>query len=192
MTDFRNVNDRYKGWMDDLIKEDVQKNTFPFAVLMHHLQGDFNIGGVIRSANAFGAQSVYYAGKRKWDRRGAVGVHNYTNVIYIENLFDSLPDLSKDFNLVALEQCAESYPIQDFQWPDRPLIIIGEEGNGLSDDLLSKCKYKIEIPQYGSVRSLNAASAASIAMHDFVSKFEHQAHNRKDGPKMIEIDALIE
>lgn len=168
MTDTRNVINKYKEWMKDLIRYDVRKNAFPFAVLMAHLQGDFNIGGVVRSANAFGAMGVYYCGKKKWDRRGAVGTHNYTDVQYIDDIHASARDLLHDFTFVALEQCEDSIPIVDFEWPKQPLIVIGEEGSGLTEEMLSLCKYKVEIPQHGSVRSLNAASAASIAMYDFV------------------------
>ncbi len=170
MTDKRNVVDKYKEWMKDLIRDDVQKNTFPFAVLMEHLQGDFNIGGVVRSANAFGAMGVYYCGKKQWDRRGAVGTHNYTDVQYVSDIQASSKSLLRHFTFVALEQCEDSIPMGKFEWPKRPLIIVGEEGSGLTEEMLALCKYKVEIPQHGSVRSLNAASAASIAMYDFVLK----------------------
>jgi len=168
MSDNRNVTDKYKEWMDDLIKSDVQQNTFPFAILMEHLQGDFNIGGIVRSANAFGAMGVYYCGKKKWDRRGAVGTHNYTDVQYITSIQSSAKNLLNHFTFVALEQCEDSEPMDNFEWPDRPLIIVGEEGGGLSQEVLDLCTYKVEIPQHGSVRSLNAASAASIAMYDYI------------------------
>ena len=169
MTDNRNVQDKYKEWMEDLVRDDLRKNSFPFAVLMEHLQGDFNIGGVVRSANAFGAMCVYYCGKKKWDRRGAVGTHNYTDVQYIDDIQASAKNLLHHFTFVALEQCEDSQPMDNFEWPDRPLIVIGEEGSGLTEEMLDLCTYKVEIPQYGSVRSLNAASAASIAMYDFVA-----------------------
>lgn len=41
MTDNRNVDDKYKGWLADLIREDVQKHTFPYAVMMENWMGDF-------------------------------------------------------------------------------------------------------------------------------------------------------
>ena len=170
MNDSRNILDRYKGWTNDLIRKELDNNSLPFAVCMEHLQGDFNIGSVLRSANGLGAEKMFYLGKRQWDRRGAVGTQNYTNIKHINR--DGLTELSKTYNLVALENVNGAVPITSFKWPKRPLILIGEEGAGLSQSLLDFSDYIVEIPMRGSVRSFNAAVAASIAMYDFVQKFK--------------------
>ena len=173
MADKRNIKDRYKGWVDELIREDLEANYFPFAVLMEHLIGDFNIGTIVRTANAMGAERVYYCGKRKWDRRGAVGTHNYTTVEHLIDL-DHVAAAANNHNytMVGLEATEGARSLYGFEWPKKPLIIVGEEGRGLSDEMLDKCEYIVEIPQYGSVRSLNAATAAGIAMYDFVHKYQ--------------------
>lgn len=165
-SDGRNVIDRFKGWGEELIRSELSKNSFPYAILMENILGDFNIGTVIRSANAFGASKVYYTGRRKWDRRGAVGTHNYTMVEYVEDI--SL--LSNDYEFVGLENCEGSEDLIKFNWPRNSLMIVGEEGRGLSDGILELCDRIVSIPQYGSVRSLNAASAAGIAMYDYIVK----------------------
>ena len=59
-TDKRNVQDKYKGWLTELIREDVQRKKYPFSVLMQQLEHDFNIGSVIRNADIFGAKEVFY------------------------------------------------------------------------------------------------------------------------------------
>ncbi len=168
MNDSRNILDRYKGWTNDLIREDVEKNTLPFAVCMEHMHGDFNIGSILRSANGLGAEKMFYIGRRKWDRRGAVGTHNYTDIVHIE--LNELKDLKDNYSLVALENVEGSVPLVNFEWPKRPLILVGEEGSGVSQTILDMCDSIVEIPMRGSVRSFNAAVAASIAMYDFVQK----------------------
>ena len=68
--------DKYKKltkWTTELIKDDLKKNAFPFAVLMENFMGDFNIGTVIRSANAFGASEVFYLGD---DRRDVLAAND--------------------------------------------------------------------------------------------------------------------
>lgn len=164
--DTRNVQDRYKGWTEDLIKDDLKTRMFPYAILMDHLQGDFNLGTIVRNANAFGAQKMFYTGKKKWDRRGATGTHHYTDVEYIKDATDL-----NDYVWVGLENTETAIPLFDFEWPENSLMIIGEEGSGISEDLLIRCNYIVAIPQFGSVRSLNAGTAAGIAMYDFVQKF---------------------
>jgi tRNA G18 (ribose-2'-O)-methylase SpoU len=166
----RNVIDPYRAWTEDLIREDLQKKAFPYAVLMQQLQGDFNIGTVIRSANIFGAQEVYYIGKRHYDRRGAVGAHHYTNVKFLESMED-LRALKSTYTLIGLDNVSGSVPLESFVWPDNPLMIFGEEGPGIAPEYLAECQHLVSITQYGSVRSLNAASAASIVMYDFVNKY---------------------
>ena len=83
-----NVLDEYKSWAPEKIKTEIKKNTFPYAVMMQHIGGDYNISTLIRNANAFGAKEVYYYGRRKWDRRGAVGTHHYTDLIFLDCVED--------------------------------------------------------------------------------------------------------
>ena len=69
----RNVMDHFKDMPDEEIKEELQKTAHPFAVCMEQWQGDFNIGTLIRNANAFNAEKVFYIGRKRYDRRGTVG-----------------------------------------------------------------------------------------------------------------------
>lgn len=167
----RNVNDLYKAWTEDLIREDLKKRSFNFSVLMENFVGDFNIGSVLRSCNAFGGKSMYYYGHKRYDRRGTVGTHHYTSMVHLPTR-ESLLELKNDYTFVALENTVPgAQSIYDFEWADNPLIIVGEEGVGITNDMLELCDKFVYIPQYGSVRSLNAAVASSVAMNDYVTKY---------------------
>ncbi len=166
----RNVNDMFKSWTEDLIREELKKRSFNFAVLMENFVGDFNIGSVLRSCNAFGGKEMYYYGRKHYDRRGTVGTHHYTSIIH-RPVRRHLLELKKQYASGALENAvpgAES--LYAFEWPSNPLLVVGEEGTGITNDMLALCDRFVYIPQYGSVRSLNAAVASSIAMNDFVMK----------------------
>lgn len=167
--DTRNVIDQYKSWTNDLIKQDLKTKMFPYAVLMTHIKGDFNIGTVIRSANAFGAEQVFYYGQRHIDRRGALGCYHYTGVQHLRTM-EEIIALKNEYTFVGLENVERAVSMHDFEWPKRPLILIGEEACGLSEEFLDLCDHVVQIFMCGSVRSLNAATAGSIAMHDFVAK----------------------
>lgn len=177
--DTRNIIDRYKQdrlthWTTELIKKDLQANSFPYAVLMENFAGDFNIGTVIRSANAFNARAVYYLGRKHYDRRGTVGTHNYTDVIHLKTR-DELLKLKEEYELVALENTVPSAtPLVNATYSRPPLFILGEEGIGITPETLELCEKFIYIPQYGSVRSLNAAVAGSLIMNDFVTKYQQK------------------
>ena len=170
-----NIIDKYKWdrltkWTTELIKEDLQRTAFPCAVLMENFAGDFNIGTVIRNANAFNAKEVFYLGMRHYDKRGTVGTHHYTNVTHLRSV-EELSKLKEHYTLVGIENSVSgAVSLGDFKWPNNPLLIIGEEGVGITQETLALCDHCVYIPQYGSVRSLNAGVASGIVLNDFVTK----------------------
>jgi tRNA G18 (ribose-2'-O)-methylase SpoU len=174
-SDLRNVSDRFKGWELDLIRDDIRRTQQGFSVCCFQILGDFNFSSIIRSANAFGANKVYYIGRRRWDKRGAVGTHHYMDIEWCKDYDDFLNIAAGDHGLVAVENNVE-YKCQDLRTYDwswsNPVMIFGEEGQGLPNEVLSQVDHIVTIPQFGSVRSLNAASAATVVMYDFISKKE--------------------
>jgi len=173
----RNVVDRYKNWSTESIKRDLQRTANPFAVCMEHWQGDFNISTLIRNANAFNAKKVYYLGKKKYDRRGTVGTHHYVDLTYLGMSHSSLVDLKNEYTIVAIDNnVSNTRKLGEFDWnmlEKPPLMVFGEEGVGLTDEMLKIADYNIEIPQYGSVRSLNVGTSSGILMYDFVKSLKN-------------------
>lgn len=181
MTDTRNIVDKYKNndflkWTEEMIKDDLKCTNFPYAVMMENFAGDFTLGSVIRSANAFGASRVFYYGEKKYNKRGTVGTHLYSDIIHLSSI-GAVQELKKDYTFVGLEIGLPScQSIYNYVWPRKPLIILGEEGRGISKEVLDLCDSLVYIPQYGSVRSVNAAVAGSIAMNDYLTKL-HASQN---------------
>jgi len=170
----RNVHDHLKPLSNQEIKARLKEQSLPFAVLMTQLEHDFNIGSVIRSANGFGAREVFYYGNsKKYDKRGALCCYTYLDVKHLKTV-DEIKRLKDQYIFVGLENNVNRHctNIVDFQWSDKPcLILVGEENKGLNDDLLDLCDHLVYIDMgRGSVRSFNAAVASSIAMYDYVSK----------------------
>lgn len=174
-TDNRNISDKYKydrltKWSTELIKKDLQSKAFPYAVVMENFAGDFNIGTVIRNANAFNARCVYYLGNKHYDRRGTVGTHHYTDVIRLKTR-EELIKLKETYTLVGVENSVSgAITLDKFEWPNNTLLLIGEEGVGITPETLELCDKFVYIPQFGSVRSLNAGVASGIVMNDLVTK----------------------
>ena len=172
----RNVIDKYKNWPTDAIRRDLQETANPFSVCMEHWQGDFNISTLIRNSNAFNARRVYYIGKKRFDRRGAVGTHHYVDLNYLDNDYSRLVDLKKEYTIVAVDNnISNTHKLGEFDWlslEKPPLMLFGEEGVGLTTSALEIADYCVEIPQYGSVRSLNVGTSSGILMYDFVRSLE--------------------
>ena len=172
----RNVIDKYKNWPTDAIRRDLQENSNPFAVCMEHWQGDFNISTLIRNSNAFNARRVYYLGKRRFDRRGAVGSHHYVDIVHLDGGYSQLADLKKEYTIIGVDNnISNTHKLGEFDWlslKKPPLMLFGEEGTGLTDKALKIADYCIEIPQYGSVRSLNVGTSSGILMYNFVESLK--------------------
>lgn len=165
----QNVIDPLKGKSDEEIKEILSQTSHPFAVCFEHWIGDFNLGTGIRNANAFNAKEVFYIGDRKWDKRAAVGVYNYTEVQWIPTIEDFIK-LKDKYVIVGIDNVPGSIPISKYNFVQNTLFVFGEEGVGLTPTMRSMCKDIVEIPMYGSVRSLNCGVASGIVMHEFVSR----------------------
>jgi len=172
MKETRNLIDFYHYWTNDAIKAALDKNRFPFAALCCNIGGDYNLATIVRCANAFLASRVFIYGRRKWDKRGAVGTYNYEHIQYIPE--NSPLDVFKEYTLVGVDNVEGAIPIEEFEWPTRPLMCFGEEQIGLNGKIKEMCENLVYIRQYGSVRSLNVGVAAGIAMQDYVVKLQRK------------------
>jgi tRNA G18 (ribose-2'-O)-methylase SpoU len=169
MVDPRNILDEIKGMDNDRIRLYYSERTQPFGVAVTNLGGGLNMGVIVRSANAFGAQDIFYVGKKHWDRRSAVGVFNYSTVNYLKSTEDLLALKNQGYTLVAIENnTPKAQNIYRFAFPSKPLFVFGEEGTGIEQSLLDGCDNCVYIPQLGTVRSLNVSVAAGIVMSEFV------------------------
>ena len=179
----RNVLNKYKDWSTESIKKHLQKNANPFAVCMEHWQGDFNIASLIRNANAFNAKKIFYIGKKRYDRRGCVGTHHYTNIDFLSSGIPELVELKDHYTFIAIENnVSNTVKLREFDWnklQKQPLFFFGEEGTGLTAEVLELCDYTIEIEQYGSVPSLNVATSSGILLYDFVRFLQNSTDQHK-------------
>lgn len=170
--DRRNVIDYYKYWKDIDIAEDLGKKSSDLIVMFENYANDFNIATGVRSANAFNAGAVWIVGQKKWDRRGAVGTHNYTR---IEHFSDSETVInaahSEGYMVVCVDNLKDAKPVEDYKWQKKTLLIFGQESIGVSQTALDLCDDVVYIQQYGSVRSLNVGVASGIMMHEYSKQF---------------------
>lgn len=162
---YKNVHDFLQTLDVDDIKEYCKRRTIPHALAMMHIDGDFNLGTVVRNANFFGFEKVYYiGGGKQYDRRPTVGTHLYTPMEYYKTVEEFFNAIDGIYVPVAVENNI-NYECNDYhtyQYPDRTVLIFGEEQRGLSDFVLTRCKGIVTVPSDGSVRSLNVGTASGI------------------------------
>lgn len=163
----RNVVDYYKYWLTEDILKDLDGKRHNFSVLCSNIQYDFNLGSIIRNANAFLAKEVILYGRKKFDTRACVGTHHYTHFKHVKNIDDL--DMLKDCVLIGFDDLPEAKPLDSFVWPKNKHVVMcfGQETVGLTKDVIEKCDDIVYIQQYGSVRSLNVGCASAIAMFSY-------------------------
>ncbi|MCY7394846.1 MAG: rRNA methyltransferase [Nocardioides sp.] len=165
--DRRNVVDRYRYWSMAAIVADLDTRRHGFHVAIENWQHDFNIGTIVRSANAFLAAEVHIVGNRRWNRRGAMVTDRYQHVRHHESVVDLAVHLG-DVPLLGIDNLPGSAHLETIRLPQRVCLLFGQEGPGLSDAARDACDGTFSIAQFGSTRSINASAAAAIAMHSWV------------------------
>lgn len=169
--DSRNVIDRYRYWTMDAIVADLDEQRHAFQVAIENWQHDMNIGSIVRSANAFAADTVHIVGRRRWNKRGAMVTDRYQHVEHHESV-ESLAAWAKAEGLpiIAIDNVPGCVPMETFVWPERCVMLFGQEGPGLSDEAIEAAEAVVEITQYGSTRSINASAAAAVTMYSWVQQ----------------------
>ena len=167
--DRRNVVDRYRYWTLEAIVADLDQQRNPFHVAIENWQHDMNIGSIVRSANAFAADTVHIVGRRRWNKRGAMVTDRYQHVLHHPDVA-TVVAWARDRRLlvVAVDNVEGSVPLETLALPERCVLLFGQEGPGLSPESLEAADVVVEISQFGSTRSINASAAGAIVMHEWI------------------------
>ncbi|HET6699551.1 MAG TPA: TrmH family RNA methyltransferase [Nocardioidaceae bacterium] len=174
--DRRNVVDRYRYWRMEAIVADLDRRRHDFHVGIENWQHDFNIGTIVRTANAFLACEVHIIGRRRWNRRGAMVTDRYQHIRHHEDAAGFAAYLrGAGVPLFGIDNLPGAQPLETLALPRRCALLFGQEGPGLSDSARNACDGTFSIAQFGSTRSINASAAAAIAMHTWVRQ-----HGRLD------------
>jgi tRNA G18 (ribose-2'-O)-methylase SpoU len=174
--DRRNVVDRYRYWSLEAIVADLDTRRHDFHVAIENWQHDFNIGTIVRTANAFLAAEVHIVGNRRWNRRGAMVTDRYQHVRHHatpDELAAYLRDRGSEpsVRLLGIDNLPGSAQLETMELPRSVCFLFGQEGPGLSEPARAVCDGTFSIAQFGSTRSINASAAAAIAMHTWVREY---------------------
>ena len=165
--DRRNVVDRYRYWSREAIVADLDTRRHDFEVAIENWQHDFNIGTVVRNANAFMARKVHIVGNRRWNRRGAMVTDRYQHVEHHATVDDFVRAVG-GLAVVGIDNLPGSVPLETTELPQHCVLVFGQEGPGLSAAVRDAADMVCSISQFGSTRSINAGVASGIAMHTWV------------------------
>ncbi len=165
--DTRNVTDSYKGCHDMCIVANMQTKSLDIIIVTESVNYDFHKGNILRTAEGFNLREFWIVGKKKWDKRPAVGSYNRMKPRFADTLDEMMAQVPLGYTVVTLDNVPGSVSMIDFVWPDKTILIVGEEGRGVSQQAIDIADKVVYIPMAGSVRSFSVSTAAGMAIYDY-------------------------
>lgn len=163
--------------IEDILALAAEKGESPFVILLDGVEDPHNLGAIIRSADVFGAHGVIIPKRRASGVTAAVakasaGALAHMAVAKVTNLTDAIKKLKENgLWIYAAEVGGADYTTVDYG--KGPIgLVLGSEGYGTSRLVLENCDFKVSIPNYGHVNSLNVSCAAAVVLAE-VSKQRH-------------------
>ena len=169
--DTRNVIDKYHHQSVAAIVSDLDTSRSTLEIAIENLTRDFNMGTIVRTANAFNVGRVHIIGRHQWNKRGAMKTDAYLHIDYYETVDDFIDAVKKrGKTVVAVDIVPEATPLHQVALPEESVLVFGAEGPGITAELLQKADMTVFIEQFGSTRSINVGVAAGIAMYSWMQQ----------------------
>lgn len=169
MDDPRNVADVYKGKPMEAIIADLDVRGVSLEIAIDNVERDFNMGTIVRSANAFGVRHIHIIGRRQWNKRGAMATDKYLHVHYYGDVAEFMAAIPGK-TLIAIDNVEGSTELSKTSLPANAVVLFGAEGPGIRSELLHQAQRIVAIEQFGSTRSLNVGVAAGIVMYAWLQR----------------------
>ena len=154
-------------------------------LIIHNVRSCYNVGSLLRSADAFGVDKVYMTGYTPYPaapndsrlphvaqrasrqiHKSALGAETSVDWSHQEDILELITKLRKQkVTVAALEQTKKALPLPGFVPEGSISLIVGREVEGLEDEVLEHADIHLQIPMLGRKESLNVAAAAAAAMY---------------------------
>jgi 23S rRNA (guanosine2251-2'-O)-methyltransferase len=157
--------------IDQIIKSARDKGEAPFLLMLDELKDAYNLGSILRIADAAGVHGVIIPKHRSIGldsmvAKASAGAIEYVPVAKVTNLSQTISALKEDGFWVAGTDAEGTVSYNKADLKGALLIVIGSEGEGMAKNIRDKCDFLLSIPMSGSVNSLNAAVAAGIVVFE--------------------------
>lgn len=158
--------------VEDILAVSKAKGTPPFIIIADEIQDPHNLGAIIRTAEAAGADGVIIPKRRSAGLTATVfktsaGAANWLKVARVPNLVDTIKQLKKE-NIWVYGAEADGTPVHKAKLDGAVALVIGSEGQGLGRLVRENCDMILSIDMFGKVNSLNASVSAGILMYEVV------------------------
>ncbi|MCQ2398733.1 MAG: 23S rRNA (guanosine(2251)-2'-O)-methyltransferase RlmB [Sphaerochaetaceae bacterium] len=158
--------------VEDILEKAAEKGHDPFIIICDEIEDPHNLGAIIRTAEAAGADGVIIPKRRSASlnqtvHKTSAGAASWIPVARVANLASVIDDL-KEKNIWVYGTDAEGTDYTATDLRGGIAFVIGSEGFGMGKLIKDKCDFLLSLPMNGHVNSLNASVAAGIFMYEAV------------------------
>jgi len=149
-----------------------------FYILCDNIRSLHNVGAMFRTADGCFVKKIFLCGMtgfppRKGIAKTALGASEVVPWEYHRNSVDIIKKLKKEkVQIIALELTHDSRKYTGITYQFPTCLVVGNEIEGVSDEVLAECDLAIDIPMYGRANSLNVATACGIAVYEMLRQYE--------------------
>jgi tRNA G18 (ribose-2'-O)-methylase SpoU len=161
------------------IEEFKKSEKTPIIIILDNIRSALNVGSVFRCADAFLIEKIILCGitakpPSKEIRKSALGSTTSVEWEYYTNTLDAIKKLKKtNIPVIGVEQTQDSISLEKIKLQSVPIaIVMGNEINGVDQEVLNLCDYTLEIPQFGIKHSLNISTATGIVVWELWKKIK--------------------
>ena len=158
--------------VEDILDRAAEKGHSPFIIICDEIEDPHNLGAIIRTAEAAGADGIIIPKRRSASlnqtvHKTSAGAASWIPVARVPNLASVIDEL-KEKNIWIYGTDAEGADYRTVDLNGGIAFVIGSEGFGMGKLIKDKCDFLVSLPMYGHVNSLNASVAAGIFMYEAV------------------------
>lgn len=158
--------------VEDILEVAKKKNEPPFVIVLDGIEDPHNLGAIIRTANQVGAHGVIIPKRRAVGltptvARTSAGAINYTPVAKVTNLSNTMKEL-KEQGMWFVCADMDGTVMYDMDLTGPIGLVIGNEGDGVSQLVKKNCDMTASIPMKGDIDSLNASVAAGVLSYEIL------------------------
>ena len=159
--------------IDDILEEAASRGQAPLIVICDELSDPHNLGAIMRSAECAGAHGVIIPKRRSVGltatvAKASAGAIEYMKVARVTHINNAIHELKEKGVWVFGTAAEGSQPMYRADLTGPAAIVIGNEGDGMSQLVRKNCDMLVHIPMSGRISSLNASAAASILLYEAV------------------------
>ncbi|WNC66895.1 TrmH family RNA methyltransferase [Thalassotalea nanhaiensis] len=159
--------------------EYLNKPKIPLVLVLDNITNSYNIGALIRLADAFSIEKIIICGELtisdKKFNKASRNEAKWVCIEYSDSTTASVQTLlENDYTIYSVELCQKSVDYSTVTYPSRCALVLGNERKGVSEAVLKLSHHQVHIPMFGMGNSLNVSTAGAIVLAECANTIRKQ------------------